>query len=143
MNSLKVRQAFEAFDLEQRGVIAVADFPSAVRVAGCFPSQAIVRSLLNEISDGTTIDFFKFSELCKECATRAQIDQDGIAQALSLLDTEKDGKIVASQLKELMTTQGEAMSAEEVDNILQRVPQDAAGKIAIADLMSSLFDSDL
>jgi Ca2+-binding EF-hand superfamily protein len=61
---------------------------------------------------------------------KAPYDQDkDMRDAFKILDSDGDGTILESELRQMLLTIGEAMTHQEVDQLLQDITVDANGKV--------------
>lgn len=88
-------------------------------------------AFFKEIGDSQiTIDFATFKQ-CYSKPFKAPFDQDKeMREAFKILDSEGDGTILESELRQILLTVGEAMTHTEVDSLLMDVTPDQNGRIA-------------
>ncbi|KAK3093112.1 hypothetical protein FSP39_011207 [Pinctada imbricata] len=139
------RQAFQVFDKDGDGTISTEELGVVMRSLGESPSEDELEDLINEIDvDGNgEIDFDEF--LTMMAKKQNAIDaEDQIREAFKVFDKDNLGYITASELRRIMTTLGDKLPDEEVDEMIEEVDLDGDGKIDYLDFKEAflLFDKD-
>ncbi|KAH6939958.1 hypothetical protein HPB50_022839 [Hyalomma asiaticum] len=96
-------------------------------------------NVLQEILGSTSrenIDFAEFlTIMAKEEIRSDEVDEE-IREAFKVFDRNGDGFVSAAELRHVMTTMGEKLSHEEVDEMIREADQDGDGRINYEEFVS-------
>merc|ERR1711974_102104 len=94
------------------------------------PTEAELQDMINEVdADGNgTIDFIEFLSLMSR-KTKDTDTEEELIEAFKVFDKDADGFISASEMKNSMENLGEAVSTEEVDEMIHEADLDGDGQI--------------
>ena len=122
-----IREAFAVFDTDKDGLISAADIATVIRALGKNPTQKEADEIAREAGGPANIDtVIKFAK--RKFPT--PLDQDaGMRAAFQALDKDGNGKIQEAELRQILTTLGEALPLRELDLILREVETDNFGGI--------------
>lgn len=111
-------------DTDGDGSISPKEFETVFKRFGQNLSQAELDSLLRKADkDGDgSIKFEEFLDVVRD-KLRAADPEEGILQAFSAFDKDNTGYISAAQLRHIMTTLGETLSDEEVDEMIREATE--------------------
>mmetsp|Transcript_45921 Transcript_45921/g.99784 ORF Transcript_45921/g.99784 Transcript_45921/m.99784 type:complete len:178 (+) Transcript_45921:19-552(+) len=141
------REAFDFCDRDQDGLIDPIDFGVVVRSLGRHVTEAQLREvLLGLIDPGATganalLDF----EMCLQGLAEVPARQDRtdeVIQAFRVFDREGNGTVNAAELETLLSTLGEQMAPEEVEELLRDADVAEDGDIEYVPLAKRLFGRD-
>ncbi|XP_060788780.1 dynein regulatory complex protein 8 [Neoarius graeffei] len=120
----RIKSAFDVFDHESNQTVDVREIGTIVRSLGCFPTEAELHDIINEIEEEEAngfIHFEKFLPVMTEILMENKfppISEDLILQAFEVLDQQKKGYIEPEELTKYLTQEGEPFSQEEMDEML-------------------------
>ncbi|KAF9925466.1 hypothetical protein FBU30_004746 [Linnemannia zychae] len=126
------KEAFNLFDRKGTGNIAASSLGNLLRSIGQNPTQAEIAELVAQADPSSTgvVSFDTFTKI----ALRADgFKPAGTAEQLidgfKVFDTQNTGTIPASELRHVLTTMGEALSAEEIDDLMAGALVDKDGLV--------------
>ncbi|EME27820.1 calmodulin isoform 2 [Galdieria sulphuraria] len=128
------REAFTLFDKDGDGNITVKELGTVVRSLGQSPTEAELREMIAEVDkDGNgTIDFQEFLDLMSRHMRQADTEEE-IREAFKVFDKvcvqDGNGYISAAELRHVMTSLGEKLTDEEVDEMIREADMDGDGQI--------------
>ncbi|XP_064601551.1 calmodulin-A-like isoform X2 [Liolophura sinensis] len=124
------REAFTMFDRDGDGRITAKELGTVLRSLGQNPTEGELRDMINDVDiDGNgTIEFDEFLRMMAK--RQSEVDeQKDITDAFKVFDRNGDGFISASELRHVMTTLGEQLSDDEVENMIKEADVDGDGMI--------------
>ncbi|GAA5893544.1 hypothetical protein JCM5296_007485 [Sporobolomyces johnsonii] len=124
----EAKEAFALFDKRGAGTIPPSSLGDVLRALGQNPTQKEVQDLANQV--GGDIDFGTFMNILNrpggfEPAGTA----DEFIRGFQVFDKEGNGYIGQGELKYILTSLGEKLSDEEVDELLKGVKVTPEGNI--------------
>jgi calmodulin len=127
----EMRDAFVLFsDKEADSTISAKDLPTIVRSLGRCPTDAELRGHIEKLGGADArVNFDDFAAVMEACADTA-LDREAVIDAFRVFDASGSGFIHVLELKRVLTTLGEKMSAEEVDELIADADPDADGNIS-------------
>jgi myosin light chain 6 len=136
------REVFCYFDAKGDDKIAVAQVGDVLRALGQNPTEADVRRCCSHWNDGDTrISFEDFLPIYQSVAkSRGNHSLEEFVEGLSHFDKEGNGMINVAELRHLLTTLGERLTDEEVDQLLQG-HDDSHGNVNISDFVRSVMQA--
>uniref|UniRef100_A0A914DGV0 EF-hand domain-containing protein n=1 Tax=Acrobeloides nanus TaxID=290746 RepID=A0A914DGV0_9BILA len=128
----------EIFDLYKStdGKLSVDRVGDAVRAAGLVPTNEEVSNIIK----GASARYIAFEDLCtiyEHLSKNYTQRYKDLSEGLKVLDRDENGKIAIADLKYVLTTLGEKMSPEMVDEILDGL-QDGSSYIDILALCKKI-----
>ena len=136
------KEAFTLYDKEGKGSIPTKELVTVMRSLGQNPSDAELQELINDANaDGNiTITFSQF--LTMMARKIKDVDsEEGIKEAFSVFDKEGNGFIRAAELRQIMTSLGEKLSDEEVDEIINEADLDGDGQVNYEDFVKMMVSN--
>ncbi|XP_050316095.1 calmodulin-beta-like isoform X1 [Anthonomus grandis grandis] len=133
------KEAFMLFDKDEDGTITMAELGVVMRSLGQRPTETELRDMVNEVDqDGNgTIEFNEFLQMM----SRKMKDADGeeeLKEAFRVFDKNNDGLISNIELRHVMTSLGERLSEEEVDDMIKEADLDGDGQVNYEEFVSIL-----
>ncbi len=124
------RAAYEVFDKDKDGKISKKELGTVMRNLGQNPTEVELTEMINEVDiDGNgTIDFREFLGLMVRKMKDSDVD-DELLEAFKVFDRDGNGFITSIELKNVMTSLGEYISPEEVDELIKEADLDGDGHI--------------
>jgi len=130
----RLQNAFDIFDKDGSGSIDATELPDLLRFIGQNPTNPEAEALMKDLDlDGDSN--ISFAEFAAAWWMREQEKADAdfhaqLAIAFHVFDQDGNGKIEASELRQMLTTMGDVLSVEEVDEMLALTDTDANGWIS-------------
>ncbi|KAJ3210011.1 hypothetical protein HDU83_000179 [Entophlyctis luteolus] len=130
------KEAFSLFDQDGDGLIANAEIGTVIRSLGQNISQQELRDLIKEVDSSKrgAVDFPEFLTMM----ARKLKDGDNAADikaAFRMFDPSGSGYVLAKELRHVLTSMGEKLSGEEVDEMIRDANVDAQGRIQMDDFL--------
>ena len=140
---LQYRKAFAAAapEKEEAGKISLKDLGIVMRSLGMNPTEAELQDMINEV-DGErkgTIEFHEFLNIM-EGEKDYNESEDEILSAFRVFDYEGTGFVSAEELRDVLTTLGEKMTGEEVEELFGEGEIDDDGLINYHDLCKAVLE---
>lgn len=108
-----------------------------MRSLGQNPSESELQDMINEVDadNNGTIDFPEFLTMMARKMKDTDSEEE-IREAFKVFDRDNNGFISAAELRHVMTSIGEKLTDDEVDEMIREADQDGDGRI---DCMRSSF----
>lgn len=134
------KEAFSLFDKDGDGCITTNELGTVMRSLGPNPTEAEVREMINEVdADGSgTIDFPEFLNLMAR-KMKYTVSEEELKEAFKVFDKDQDGLISASELRHIMTSLGEKLTDEEVDEMINEADADGDGQVSYEDFVRMML----
>ena len=130
----EIKEAFDIFDPENSGQIAVSELISAMKSLGFDTKNPAIYKMVAEMdADGNgAIDFEEFLDMmtARISEKNAMADLDRV---FKLFDENRQGQITVESLARVAKDLGEDISLEELKEIVQRADLNANGKLDFED----------
>ncbi|KAK1919154.1 hypothetical protein P3342_008878 [Pyrenophora teres f. teres] len=142
------KEAFSLFDKDGDGQITTKELGTVMRSLGQNPSESELQDMINEVDadNNGTIDFLVCHILASgntalalttapeflTMMARKMKDTDSeeeIREAFKVFDRDNNGFISAAELRHVMTSIGEKLTDDEVDEMIREADQDGDGRI--------------
>lgn len=134
------REAFSLFDRDGSGVLhGLNTLGTALRALGNNPSQQELQTFLHPNETATTFscDFERFTQIMKHFLHTSP-EQD-LADAFKVFDPTGSGFISSTELRIILTSLGESLTNEEVDEMIREVEIPGTGQISLQSLSAILM----
>ncbi|KAL1921925.1 uncharacterized protein VTP21DRAFT_10567 [Calcarisporiella thermophila] len=137
------KEAFSLFDKKGNGTVSTDLLGDLLRSVGQDPTQAEVSDLVEQVGGkGVDIDFDTFLKvLNRPDGFKPAGTADEFIQGFQVFDKEGSGYITAGELRYVLTSLGEKLTDEEVDELLHGVEVDKDGRINYEDFVNMLLSS--
>merc|ERR1711881_588397 len=124
------KEAFSLFDKDGDGTITTKELGTVMRSLGQIPSEADLQDMINEVdADGNgTIAFPEFLTMMARKMKDTDSEEE-IREAFKVFDRDNNGFISAAELRHVMTSIGEKLTDDEVDEMIREADQDGDGRI--------------
>ena len=144
-NSQKARlqRAFSIFDKDDSGKISHTEMMGVLRLLGNNPTNGELEDIIRSI-DLNKDGFIDFDEFARVWWVREQQQieadfEDELQLAFGVFDTDGSGFITREELREKLTTLGEKLSEEEVEELLAEADTDKSGTISFEEFKALPF----
>lgn len=133
MNQDKItefKEAFEIFDKDRDGYITTKELGDIMKNLGQSPSEAELQDMINEVDiDGNgTIDFKEFLGLMARKMRDSDTEEE-LIEAFKVFDRDGNGLIGPDELLHVMTSLGETVTIDEVEEMVKEADFDGDGYI--------------
>ncbi|KAF9964134.1 hypothetical protein BGZ70_006901 [Mortierella alpina] len=132
MNNVQTKDLKEAFNLYDRkgtGSISSSDLGHLLRAIGQNPSEAEIKELINQAEP--TLSFDAFSKIAmRPDGFKPAGTVDQLVEGFKVFDPKDNGTISITDLRRLLTTMGEPLTKEEIDQLLVAAKVDSNNNIS-------------
>ena len=140
----RLKQAYEILSKRNRNrALSLKDAGVVIRAAGYSPSNGELKKIIDTKLGATyshqLFDLKTIQDLCAGLKKRSEKD---VHDSLRCFDYERNGYISAQELKYFLSTRGEKLSEEEIDEMLRDMDIDGQGLLSIEQALSVLFVGD-
>ncbi|KAL5627521.1 hypothetical protein BROUX41_003674 [Berkeleyomyces rouxiae] len=124
------KEAFSLFDKDGDGQITTKELGTVMRSLGQNPSESELQDMINEVDadNNGTIDFPEFLTMMARKMKDTDSEEE-IREAFKVFDRDNNGFISAAELRHVMTSIGEKLTDEEVDEMIHEADEDGDGRI--------------
>ncbi|KAK5743104.1 Calmodulin [Elasticomyces elasticus] len=124
------KEAFSLFDKDGDGQITTKELGTVMRSLGQNPSESELQDMINEVDadNNGTIDFPEFLTMMARKMKDTDSEEE-IREAFKVFDRDNNGFISAAELRHVMTSIGEKLTDDEVDEMIREADQDGDGRI--------------
>lgn len=124
------KEAFQIFDKDGDGSITTKELGTVMRSLGQNPTEEELKNMIREVdADGSgTIDFKEFLGLMARKMKETDTEEE-LIEAFKVFDRDGNGLISAHELRFVMTTAGEQLSDEDIDEMIRDADLDGDGYI--------------
>ncbi|VEN53701.1 unnamed protein product [Callosobruchus maculatus] len=123
------QEAFQLFDNRGDGKIHVAQIGDALRALGQNPTEADVKKFTHLYKSDERVSFEVFLPIYQQISkTRSADTVEDFIEGLRHFDKDGNGFISSAELRHLLTTLGEKLTDDEVEQLLQG-QEDSQGNV--------------
>lgn len=124
------KDAFEMFDKDKDGTITAKELLNVMRSLNQEPTEQELNEMINEVDvDGNgRIDFEEFVSLMNRRSKETDTEEE-VINAFRVFDKDANGLISSTELRHIMTTLGDRLTDEEVDEMIREADIDGDGYI--------------
>jgi calmodulin len=124
------RDAFEMFDKNKNGTITAKELAAVMRSLNQDPTDQELNDMIQEVDfDGNgKIDFEEFVALMNRRNKETDIEEE-VINAFRIFDKDNLGMISSTELRHIMTTLGDKLTEEEVEEMIREADIDGDGYI--------------
>ncbi|KAF9084755.1 hypothetical protein BGX29_002357 [Mortierella sp. GBA35] len=126
------KEAFNLFDRKGSGNIAASSLGNLLRSIGQNPTQSEIQELVAQADPSATgvVSFETFTKIALRAdGFKPAGTPDQLIEGFKVFDTQNNGTIPASELRHVLTTMGEVLSAEEIEDLMAGALVDKDGMI--------------
>ncbi len=140
----RLKYAYEILTKRTRNrALTLKDVATVIRAAGYSPTnnelKKIIDTKLGSVYAHQLFDLKTIQDLCSGLKKRSEKD---VHDSLRCFDYERNGYISAQELKYFLSSRGEKLSEEEIDEMLRDMDIDEQGMLSIDQALSVFFVSD-
>jgi calmodulin len=124
------REAFSLFDKNGDGQITNQELGTVMRSLAQNPSESELQDMIDEVDadHSGSIDFSEFLAMMAR-KMRDTDSEEEIREAFKVFDRDNNGYISAAELRHVMTSIGEKLTDDEVDEMIREADKDGDGRI--------------
>jgi len=129
------KEAFKLFDTDGDGTISVQELSTVMKSLGLQPSPQEIQEMMTEADeDGSgSIEFDEFLNMMKRKMKENENSIDDVKAAFKVFDQDGDGYISSDELRNVMSTLGEMLSEEEIEEMIREADADGDGKVCFSE----------
>jgi len=138
------REAFKLFDRDGDGQVTSTELGTVMRSLGQNPTEGELRDMVQE-ADEDGNGYIDFEEFLAMMARKIKdVDSvDELREAFRIFDRDGDGFISADELRHVMTTLGETLTNEEVNEMIKEADKDGNGIIDFNEFVDMMTGGSL
>lgn len=141
----KIKQAFELFDRDKKGVVIKEEIGSIMRYLGAYPTEEeLVTDILPQIQDDEETQYVKYDRF-EPYMLRVMVErnfepdsEETILQAFRVLDPDNRGYIDEDTLVEMLTENEWTFRDKEIEDFLRVAKDPDTGYIHFEDYVTLL-----
>lgn len=129
-----MRNAFKAFDSEDRGFIEHTDVLQILEILGQKLDDKTVNGLIKEVDKGDSGQL-DFNQFCRLASRFVEVDEDGpvlmgeLKEAFRIYDREGKGYITVDTLRGILHELDDKLSNQDLDMIIEEIDADGSGTV--------------
>ncbi|KAH8066273.1 Ca2-binding protein [Aureococcus anophagefferens] len=126
----EIREAFNLFDTEGKGVIDIKELKAAFRALGFQVKKAEIRRMMQDVDkeSSPTVLFDEFVEMATP-KMQSRDTREEIMKVFALFDDDQTGAISFRNLKRVANELGENLTDEELQEMIDEADRDGDGMI--------------
>jgi Ca2+-binding EF-hand superfamily protein len=130
----ELKNCFDIFDVGNHGFIHKNDTAMGVRALGLNPTEEQLKRAFKDMDEN--VNFSAFSRIYKSNSFSRPEDQEmDCNENFKVLDSDNDGTISESDLRQMLITVGDTMTHLEVDLLMEEITVDQQGRIKYEDFV--------
>jgi len=134
-----LEDAFFMFDYDKDGKITDKEVAAAVRSCGHNPTQSEVKAIENDVkAGGGKVDVESLHQLITK-HVKGWTTPEELRGAFQVFDKQGNGLISTHDLKMSLTTLGERLTDEELDELIRECDHDGEGMVRADDMIKVLL----
>lgn len=127
------KEAFQLFDKDGSGAISKEELGAVMESLGFAPTECELRDMIRE-HDADESGQIEFDEFCQLMCRQKLDDESGdnaenLKAAFRAFDKDCSGYITADELRQVMTSLGEQLTDEEIEEMIREADNDGDGQI--------------
>lgn len=136
------KEAFSTFDKNDDGYITTKELGTVLRSLGQNPTEDELQDIIDEVdADGSgTVDFEEFVKLMKNRLQDIDHEQE-LREAFRVFDKDGNGSISSEELRYAMTTMGQQLTEQEVDDMIHEADANGDGQIDYFEFVKMMIGS--
>lgn len=136
-----VERVFKYFDKDNSGYLEINELGDALRCVGLNPSKAQIDNLIKESDTNSDkkLNIEEFKDMYARVEVSASITLEDLIKEFKEFDKNNSGNFDIRELEEILTSQGESMSRDEIKELLGDFDKNHDGTVDIAELAAGLL----
>ena len=131
------KDVFSLFDKNGDNTIQAKQLGTVMRALGHNPTDAEIQDMIQQ--DDDVINFNRFKQIMAN-KMKDDTNEEELREAFRAFDRDGQGRISAAELKHVMTSLGEKLKDEEVDDLFSEAGIDLEGEIDYEDFITMMMD---
>ena len=135
------REIFSEFDKDGDGTLDTKYVGTIMRSLGQSPTESELRDIIVEV-DADNSGYMDFSEFLTVMANHIKDEtdtKDDICTAFKVFDDTGKGTISVSDMRSVLTTMGDALTADEIDEMIKAADNNHSGQINYEEFVSKMM----
>eukprot|EP01125_Pyxidicula_operculata_P002019 TRINITY_DN11998_c0_g1_i1.p1 TRINITY_DN11998_c0_g1~~TRINITY_DN11998_c0_g1_i1.p1 ORF type:complete len:159 (+),score=22.48 TRINITY_DN11998_c0_g1_i1:43-477(+) len=132
------KEVFKLFQNENSNILT-SQLADVMRYLGTSPTQSELKQMLSTIS-GDEVSLEKFLELIEQQSKREGTVKEDLLQIFKIFDKNNTGGVSRQDLKHVLTTVGDALNDDEIDEIIKEANLNKDGHIIYEDFVKMLLE---
>ncbi|XP_076442970.1 calmodulin-like [Babylonia areolata] len=130
------REAFLMLCKEKKGPLTVRRLGRVMRLLGLNPTDRDLHDMIDEIDPKGKgiLDYAEFLRVMRRRTLDAETTEQ-LQEAFRVLDKDGDGYLTVGELRQAMTTRGDRMSQEEVEDMMRQLDLQGHGRVSCEDFV--------
>ncbi|KAJ2952924.1 hypothetical protein O0L34_g7293 [Tuta absoluta] len=130
-----LKNAFDAFDHEKKGVISTEMIGTILEMLGHQLDEATLKEIIDEVDeDGSgELEFPEFCKLAAKFLTEEEEDDEAMVrelrEAFRLYDKEGNGYITTEVLMEIFRELDNTITADDLETMIEEIDSDGSGTV--------------
>ncbi|CAG9315786.1 unnamed protein product [Blepharisma stoltei] len=136
-----IDKVFKYFDKDSSGYLDVAELGDALRCLGLSPSKSQIDELMQKADQNSDrkLTLNEFTRMYHEIKVDANVTIEDLIKEFKEFDRDNSGTISLNELDEILCSQGEPLSKDEVRELLNDFDKNRDGKVSIVELAAGLL----
>lgn len=136
----ELHEAFFLFDYDKDGRITSREVGAAIRSVGLNPTESELKDMVNEVNNkGGTVDVNGLCQVITKRIKEMTTTPQELGDAFQVFDKQGNGQVSIHDLRHSLTTLGERLTDEELDELVREADQDGEGLANFEDLVKILL----
>jgi len=139
------KNAYKTFSKDDETPMQNKDLGTCIRSLGMYPTEASIAEMIEkgDAENMGWIDLADFLNLMAEKVGEHIDTEDDIRAAFRVFDKEANGFIPAAELRHVMTSLGEGLTEEEVDEMIRNADADGDGQVKYDEFVTRMMARQL
>lgn len=130
----ELKKVFESYDAEGTGGIPVSKLGAVMRTLGYELTDSNLQNILGPVKR-TSLTFSEFITMIAKDVL-AENTEEEFEKVFKVFDRNGDGFVSCAELRHAMTTLGQKLSTEDVDEMIRAADKDAKGKLTFDEFVT-------
>ncbi|KAI0242088.1 putative calmodulin-3 [Lamellibrachia satsuma] len=136
----ELEEAFFFFAYDKDRKISNKEVGAVVRSVGLNPTEAQLKEMMNEVDRaGGRVDVPTMARILQGRMKEQTTSHDELRDAFQVFDKNGNGLVSVHDLKHSLTTLGERLADEELDELVREVDTDGEGQLNYEDVVKVLL----
>jgi calmodulin len=135
------KEMFTMIDESGTGKIPSTKLGLCMRALQAYPTEEEVASYIKE-SDPKGAGTVDFAALCKHMEKQKPLNFDAAVEAFRVFDKDENGTVSAMELKHVLVSMGEKLTADEAEDFMKDADIDKEGNLKYVDLLKMCCGKD-
>lgn len=139
--SAELKDGFSLFDKKGDGKIGAKDIGTVLRSLGLNPTVSKVNDVVSQLGgESTRITFDEFMPIYNDAkGSNPPGSENDFVEGLKVFDKDGGGSITAAELRHVLTTLGEKLTDEDVDQLLQNLNISPDGSVNCQEFVKNVM----